>query len=222
MGEINITIIMKTALLAGPTGLIGNQLLHLLLQDDEYSRVKAISRRPLNMEHPKLENLVLDFDTMTEHYEQLKADDVFCCLGTTMRQAGSKEAFKKVDYSYPVELAKIAKGHGALRYLLVSALGANKNSAIYYNRIKGEVEEAVAQVGFSSLHIFRPSLLVGDRKEVRAGEGAAKIFYKIFGALIPNKYKAIDSLKVAKAMLHFSKEQQQGNSIHESDKLHEF
>ncbi|MEO7989111.1 MAG: oxidoreductase [Chryseolinea sp.] len=210
---------MKTALIAGSTGLIGKHLLQLLLESDQYNLVKAITRKPLDFQHPKLENIVVDFDKMTEQYSHFKTDDVFCCLGTTMNQAGSKAAFKKVDYDYPVEIAKVCKSQGAKQYLLVSALGANKKSAIYYNRIKGEVEEAIGAVGYDRYHIFRPSLLMGDRVEKRAGEDAAKLVYGIFGFLIPSKYKGIQGAQVAKSMVRFSSAIESGNFIHESNEL---
>ena len=213
---------MKTALIVGATGLIGKQLLQLLLDDGYYEKVKAITRKPLEISHPKLENLVLDFDKLNEHYSDLKSDDVFCCLGTTIRIAKTKEAFRKVDFDYPVELGRLAKNHGASQYFLISALGADRNSSIFYNKVKGEAEEAIQQLSFHSLHIFRPSLLLGDRQEQRAGEGAATVFFKLFGFLIPVKYKAIDSAKVARAMLHRAKMNTPGFHIIESKELQKF
>lgn len=210
---------MKTALIAGSTGLIGKHLLQLLLESDQYNLVKAITRKPLDFQHPKLENIVVDFDKMTEQYSHFKTEDVFCCLGTTMKQARSKDAFKKVDYDYPVEIAKVCKSQGAKQYSLVSALGADKDSSIYYNKIKGEVEEAISAVGYDRYHIFRPSLLLGDRTEKRSGEDAAKIVYKIFGFLIPSKYKGIEGAKVAKSMLQFASAIENGKFIHESNEL---
>jgi len=211
----------RTALLAGSTGLIGNQLLHLLLEDPGYDKVIALSRKPLELTHQKLQNVVLEGDQLKQH-NNLMAHDVFCCLGTTIRQAKTKEAFRKIDYDYPLELAKTVHANGAKQFLLVSALGSDKNSKIFYNRVKGEVESAIAAVGFNSFHIFKPSLLVGPRKEQRSGEDAAKVFYKIFGFLIPKKYKGIESIKVARAMLAKAKENQSGTYAHESDYLQEF
>jgi uncharacterized protein YbjT (DUF2867 family) len=211
----------RTALLAGSTGLIGNQLLHLLLEDPGYDKVIALSRKPLELTHQKLQNVVLEGDQLKQH-NNLMAQDVFCCLGTTIRQAKTKEAFRKIDYDYPLELAKTVHANGAKQFLLVSALGSDKNSKIFYNRVKGEVESAIAAVGFNSFHIFKPSLLVGPRKEQRSGEDAAKVFYKIFGFLIPKKYKGIESIKVARAMLAKAKENQSGTFAHESDYLQEF
>lgn len=213
---------MKTALVAGSTGLIGNQLLQLLLNDDYYNSVKAISRTPLEVSHPKLENIVLDFDRMTEYHDRLKAEDVFCCLGTTIKKVKTKEKFRKVDFEYPVELAKLTKANGTEQYLLVSALGADKNSKIFYNQVKGEVEEAIDQVGFKSYSIFRPSLLMGDRKENRSGEEAGKVFFKYFGFLVPKKYKGIDSIKVARAMQRIAAQNLSGKHIHESAELQAF
>ena len=213
---------MRIALLAGSTGLIGKQLLQLLLQDEAYSLVKAITRKPLEFNHPKLENIVLNFDDITSAGDKLKADDIFCCLGTTMKQAGSKAAFEKVDYLYPLEIALLAKNQGASQYLLISALGADPVSSIYYNQIKGRTEASINVVGFESVHIFRPSLLLGDRAEARTGEDAAKLVYKIFGFLIPLKYQSIDSGRVARAMLYFAKESKPGKFIHESAELQRF
>jgi len=208
----------RTALVAGSTGLIGGQLLTLLLEDPHYSKVIALSRKPLTLTHAKLENVSVEVDQLNQH-KDLNAEDVFCCLGTTIKQAKTKEAFRKVDFDYPLELAKILKANGAKQFLLVSALGSNKNSGIFYNRVKGEVEEAITAVGYDSFHIFKPSLLVGPRKEQRSGEDAAKISYKIFGFLIPKKYKEIESIKVARAMQAQAKQNRPGIFVHESDLL---
>ncbi len=211
----------RTALVAGSTGLIGSQLLELLLAESSYTKVIALSRKPLSISHSKLENIVVEANDLKKHHE-LKADDVFCCLGTTIKQAKTKEAFSKVDFDYPLELANILKANGASQYHLISALGADRSSSIFYNQVKGKVEEAIDAVGFDSFHIFRPSLLIGPRKESRAGEDAAKVFYKIFSFLIPIKYKGIESIKVARAMISFAKENKHGKFIHESVELQRF
>ncbi len=213
---------MKVALIAGATGLIGNQLLELLLNDPEYHLVKAITRSPLKLKHEKLQNIIIDFDRLSELDSQIAGDVVFCCLGTTMKKAGSKEAFRKVDYTYPLELATTTHRLGAQQFLLVSALGADKNASIYYNKVKGEVEEAIGKVGFRSYHIMRPSLLLGPRDESRPGEDAAKFFYKAFGFLIPEKYKAVDAVKVARAMIRLARDEKEGVHIHESKALQEY
>jgi uncharacterized protein YbjT (DUF2867 family) len=222
MGENNHTNTMKTALLAGGTGLIGKQVLQLLLEDSHYTKVKVITRKPLEVHHAKLENIVLNFDELAAHAGSLKADDVFCCLGTTIRIAKTKEAFRRVDFEYPVELAKITRSEGAAQFLIITALGSDKGSSVFYNRVKGEVEEAIRGIGFKTHHIFRPSLLLGARTEERVGEGTATAFFKMFGFLIPLKYKAIDSVKVARAMVHFAKSNNSGVHILESSVLQKF
>ena len=212
----------KIALLAGSTGLIGSQLLELFLNGNQYSNVIAISRKPISTVNPKLTNLVCELHDLSNHSDQLKADDVFCCLGTTIKKAKSKGAFRAVDLDAPLLLAKISKEQGAKKFMLVSSLGANKTSGIFYNQVKGEVEEAIRQVGFDSFHILRPSLLLGPRKEERSGEDAAKFLYKIFGFLVPKKYQGIESIKVARAMLSFAQDDASGNFIHESTELQAF
>ena len=212
---------MKTALLAGSTGLIGKQLLQLLLENGRYSKVIALTRHDLPT-HPKLVQIKTEFEQISEHTEELKADDVFCCLGTTMEKAGSKEKFYKVDFEYPLQVAGITHSSGAKQFLLVSALGADKKSSIYYNKVKGEIEDAIQQVGFETLHIFRPSLLLGPRVEKRAGEDTAKLLYKALGFLIPKKYKAIEGIKVARAMIHAAEQEQKGVFIHPSAELQQY
>lgn len=210
---------MRTAILAGTTGLIGAQVLALLLEDTAYDRVVALSRKPLLISHPKLTNLVLSLDDLGQYASEIGGDDVFCCLGTTMRQAGSKEAFQKVDFDYPLLLARVTKDQGAGKFLLVTALGANARSSIFYNRVKGEVQEAIVKIGFDAFHIFQPSMLVGNRTEVRTGEKVAQQVMKYAGFLIPRKYKAIESAKVARAMVAIAKQEGKGISIHESAEL---
>jgi uncharacterized protein YbjT (DUF2867 family) len=193
-----------------------------LLESERYSTVIALSRKPLSLQHKKLKKIIINFDQLADASSSLEADDIFCCLGTTMKQAGSKEAFMKVDHDYPLALAKLANGQGAKQYLLVSAIGANKDSSIFYNKVKGEVENDISSVGFNALHIFRPSLLMGPRAGKRTGEEAGKFLDRYFGFLIPSKYKGIDSKKVANAMLHFASLEQSGVHIHESKTLQKF
>ena len=213
---------MKTALIVGSTGLIGKQLLQLLLDDPYYIKVKAVARKPLALTHPRLEVIVADLNTLNTVTEQFNADDVFCCLGTTIKKAGSKKAFEAVDFDYPMQVAKHSKEKGAQQFLLVSALGADANSSFYYNQVKGRIEVAIREVKFSCTHVFRPSLLLGIRDENRPGEDAAKIFYRIFNFMIPKKYKGIDAAKVAKAMLSYAKENKTGFFVHESESMQRF
>lgn len=213
---------MAVALLAGSTGLVGGLLLEQLLHDNHYEKVIALSRKPLGREHPRLVNLIVDFDNLESQAHEMKADDVFCCLGTTIRQAGSQPAFRKVDHDYPLQLARITRDRGAGQFLIVTALGSNKSSGIFYNRVKGEVEEAIGKIEFPSYHIFQPSMLLGPRKEDRAGESIGKSVMKIFGFLIPKKYKAIEASRVANAMLAIAKRNQAGRHIHSSGELQDF
>ncbi len=206
-------------MLAGSTGLIGRQLLELLLTDSNFEKIIAISRKPLEVQDSKFINLVCELNHLKDHADELKADVIFCCLGTTIKKAKTQKEFRSVDYDAPLEIAELTKANGASQYLLISALGANKNSNIFYNRVKGEVEEAIRKVGFRSFHIFRPSLLLGDRNEHRSGEDAAKIFYRIFGWMIPLKYKGIESTKVAKAMITVANKNLTGDFIYQSDQI---
>lgn len=210
---------MKTALLAGSTGLIGRQLLQLLLNNPRYDVVKALTRTKLDVTHPKLVEIKVDYAKLDEVKSQLHADDVYCCLGTTMAKAKSKQKFREIDYLYPLSLATIVKALGAKQFLLVSALGADAKSSIYYNSVKGELENAVTKIDFDAVHIFRPSLLLGLREEKRTGEDAAKVVYKIFWFLIPDKYKAIEAIKVAQAMEYYAARDQKGDFIHESREM---
>ena len=212
----------KTALIAGASGLIGSQLLPLLLASDRYAKVIVVGRRPLPQVHAKLEQRVLDFDQLEEHSLSLIADDVYCCLGTTMRQAGSKEAFYRVDYLYVVALAALTARNFASQLLLVSAMGADADSLIYYNRVKGEMEAAVRQTPFRAIHIFRPSLLLGERSEKRAGEQIGAVLLRLLNPLLLGplrKYRAVPAAAVAEAMLRAAEDDGGGIKIHLSDEI---
>ncbi len=210
------------AVIAGATGLVGGQLLTSLLSDTYYTEVTAITRRPLAIDHPRLKQIIADVDTLAQHATHLQADDVFCCLGTTIRTAGSQEAFRKVDYTYPLTLARITREQGASQYLLVSALGANRQSRVFYNRVKGEVEEAIRAVEFPVMHVLQPALLTGPRKEKRTGERIGQAIFRILNPVIPARYRAIESIKVARAMQQIAKKRIPGTFIHPSDNLQSF
>ena len=213
---------MKTALVAGSTGLIGKQLIENLLASNRYSVVKALTRTSTGIGNPKLQEIKVDYSKLNDIKDRLVADDVFCCLGTTMAKARSKKKFREIDFVYPLSLAKIAAENNGRQFLLVSALGANKRSSVFYNHVKGDLEEAVSALKFEAIHIFRPSLLLGPRGERRSAEDAAKIFYRIFWFLIPARYAAIDSGKVARAMVSFAAKEQHGIFIHESSEMQGF
>lgn len=196
---------MKTAVIAGASGLIGKQLMYKLLESAFYQKVIVLVRRELPLKHPKIEQLIVDFDNLAYYQEQLKGDDFFCCLGTTMKKAGNKEAFYKVDFTYCLELAKIALQNKASSFNLVSAIGSDINSSIYYSKVKGELEKALEALHFSQLNIFQPSILIGNRVEFRLGEkigiGIAQVISPLmFGGF--QKYKPIHVAQVANAMLN--------------------
>lgn len=153
----------KTAILIGATGLVGAHCLEQLLQSSSYKRVIAVSRRPVPSKHRKLVRVETPFEQLDSALAGYRADDAFCCLGTTIRQAGTKAEFHKVDYGYALEFADIVRRQGASHFLLVSALGAHSHSPVFYNRIKGLLEREVDALGFPKLSIFRPSLLLGSR-----------------------------------------------------------
>jgi uncharacterized protein YbjT (DUF2867 family) len=205
---------MKTALIAGATGLVGSQLLSILLESNYYSRVKALVRKPIPFEHPKLEQIIVDFDNPDNAL--LVADDVFCCLGTTIKKAGSRENFKKVDLEYPIQLAKATFSNGTKKFALVSAMGSNTKSMFFYNRIKGEVEKKLQTIPFETILIVRPSLLLGKRTEIRFGEEMGKVFMILFGFLIPRNIKGIDAKKVAQNMYNTLTEDTNGLIINDS------
>lgn len=215
----------KIALLVGATGLIGSQLLPLLLSDSRYQEIRVISRRPLQIKHAKLREVVIDFAKLTELEQEFYAvDDVFCCLGTTMKQAGSKAAFKQVDKDYPLLIAARAKQAGAKQFLLVSALGANAKSPFFYNRVKGEVEAALAKEEFAALNIFRPSLLLGERQEFRVGEKIAAVVSRLLAPLFIGFLRRVKPIKgqtVAMAMQLVAARQQKGIHIYESQDINQ-
>lgn len=188
----------RTALLLGATGLIGSFLLKRLLESESYSTVSLWLRRPLAMPHARLQAKIIDFERLEQN--PIGARDVYCCLGTTLRQAGSREAFRRVDFDYPVALARAAARDGAERLLVVSALGADAGSKLFYNRVKGEMEEAVSAAGVARTHFFRPSLLAGPRAQSRIGERMGLAVGAVLGPLL-GRYRPIHADLVAAAML---------------------
>lgn len=167
----------KTALVIGATGLVGEQCVNELLNSVAYGKVIVLVRRKPEIKHRKLETIITDFENLDAIAAQLKADDVFCAMGTTIGVAGSKEAFRRVDFEIPLKVAQFAKQNGATKFLLVSSMGADASSGIFYNKVKGELEEALKKLKYNWLIIFRPSLLLGDRKEKRTGEAIARFAF---------------------------------------------
>lgn len=212
----------KSAILVGASGLVGGELLSLLLDAKEYNKVIVFGRRSLNLKHPKLDEIIIDFEQLDQYKESIRVNEVYCCLGTTIKKAKSKEAFKKVDVDYVLGLGKIAKEMGVEKFLLISSMGANQQSVVFYSKMKGLVEEGLKGIGFNSLHIFRPSLLLGQRQEVRSGETAAAFLSKGLSFLLIGglrKYKPIQAKVVAKGMYNAAQSTNAGYHTYMSDDI---
>jgi uncharacterized protein YbjT (DUF2867 family) len=198
----------KIALVAGCTGLVGGFLLKTLLDAPDYSRIYALTRRPYGKEHPKLANRVVVFNRMAEQLKGLVAQDAFCCIGTTIAEAGSQEAFRAADVDAVLLFARAARAAQATRFVVVSSVGASSSSKKFYLRTKGEMEEAVTDLGFTSVDILQPSLLLGPRKGFRLLETAGQIFAPVINPLLTGtreSLRAIPAETVAKAMLGASR-----------------
>lgn len=212
----------KTALIIGATGLVGSKLLPLLLESSDYNTVIAVTRKSLNIKHPKLQQHIINFDEIEKHTSIFKADDIFCCLGIIIAKAGSQENFYKVDHTYTYKSAQFALQNGASQIVLISSVGADKNSANFYLRTKGQIENDLIQLAYPKTIIVRPSMLLGDRKEFRLGEMIGKAAMQGFSCLMLGplqKYKPIQDIVVAKAMLKFSQSNTEKVKIAEYDEL---
>lgn len=186
----------------GATGLVGKQLVQQLLNDERFEKVRIFVRRETSLKHPKLEQLIVDF-AKTEIWEkQLTGDVLFSALGTTLKQAGSKEKQWEIDYTFNLNFAKKAKENGIENYVLVSSVGANSKSSIFYTKMKGELDEAVAKIGFSNLVILRPASLTGPRENRRMAEEITVPVLNILTRFIMKNYRPISGETVAKAMIN--------------------
>ena len=204
----------KHYLIAGATGLIGKQLLQLLLDDPDTGKVTSLVRSETSNEHKKLAEKVIDWDNLTEKDLPISVDATFCCLGTTMKKARTKEAFKKVDFDYVLKLAVFSQRTNVSQFHVVSAAGSNPKAIIYYSRVKGNMEDELHKLKkFKSIYIYKPSMLLGDREEFRFGETLGKIAMRLVSFMTPTSSKAIYDIQVAMSMLHFAKNPQKG--IHE-------
>ena len=205
----------RHVVLAGATGLVGSQVLRMLLDDPDVAEVIALTRRPLEIPHPKLVPAVVDFDHL-DNFVLPAVDDCFLCLGTTIRNAGSQDAFRAVDLVLPWTIAKMALAVGATRCFVVSAMGADPRSGVFYNRVKGELEAELAALPFRTVVAFRPSLLDGDRAEHRLGERAALTLLRPVAALIPAQYRPVTAFAVAHAIVTIARRDEVGRMIIES------
>src|SRR6187401_1012892 len=207
-----------TATLVGATGLIGSYLLEELLNDPWFDTVRILIRRPMDITHSKLEKKIVDFNDSDSLLVALSNSDVlFCAIGSTMKKVkGDKDAYRKIDFDIPVKLARFCKMTGCEKFILVSSAGANSKSRNFYQRLKGETDNAVKEFGPKTIHILRPSLLLGERKEFRFGENIGKAVMTSLSFLIPEKYKAIQGKDVAKVMIALAKKNEEGFFIHEN------
>jgi len=209
----------KTALIIGATGLVGRELLNTVLEKDYYKKVLLIGRSSPGIKDNRLEEMKVNFDELEKHADQITANDYYCCIGTTMEQAKSKEAFYRVDYTYPLELAKIAKNDPNFeQYHLVSSFGANAQSGLFYNAVKGQIEDALKELNLKKLHIFQPSLLLGYRKHFRIWEELAKFASSVLSFFIIGsrlRLWAIKGTDVAQSMFIVAQtDVPKGNYVH--------
>lgn len=210
----------NTGIVIGATGLVGSQIVNLLLDDDRYSLVKVFHRRSTGLQHPKLEEHIIDFDEIDEWKSQIKGDELYSALGTTIKKAGSQERQYTIDYTYQFETAKAAAENGVKKYSLVSSAGADPQSKVFYSRLKGELDEAVKKLPFELITVMRPSILAGERNESRPGETIgmflARIFTKIPGL---KKYRPIPGRTVAQGMINSLHKCPPGYHIFELDEI---
>lgn len=184
-------------LIAGATGLIGNHLLNSLIDDHHFTEITILVRQEIEKSHFKVNQIVFDYNNDADYAKLPEYDAIYCCLGTTIKKAKTKENFSKVDLEYPIKLAKLIKSP---KFLVVSSMGANSKSPMFYSRTKGLLEKTLTEMNLNALHIFRPSLLAGNRKEYRLGEQISDRFMRLVDALIPSNYKIIKAKTVAEAM----------------------
>ena len=215
---------MKTALMIGSTGLIGSQLLELLLESKEYEKVITFVKRDSGIQNRKLKQHIIDFDKPETYQNLVIGDDFFCTIGTTIKKAGSQEAFRKVDFEYPKQFATIASQNKVNQFIIVSSLGANATSSNFYLETKGEIQNFLKDCNLESVSIFQPSLLLGNRTEFRLGEKIGTFFMKLISFLLIGnleKYKPIESKTVAKALFKIAQQNKKGFHVIESDIIQE-
>jgi uncharacterized protein YbjT (DUF2867 family) len=210
------------AVIVGASGLIGSNLLNILLEAAEYNEVLVVVRRELPLQHKKLIQLIVDFDTLDKHAEAINGHAIFSCLGTTNKQTPDKDQYRKIDHDYALQLAQFAKQNGVKQFHVVTSLGANKNSSTFYLKLKGELENELQSLGLSTLHIYQPAMLMGERKRNHILENIVTGLFKVIDPLLVGglkKYRSIPGKIVAQAMYKKSLDDAQGTFIHMSDKI---
>lgn len=212
------------ALLLGASGLVGGELLQLLIQNTDFQNIKIVVRKKLPLSSPKLEQIIGNFTTIQKHEEKFKVDVIFSCIGSTKKKTPNLKEYYTIDHDYPLLVAKIANNQGVKSFHIVSSLGANSASATFYLKMKGEIEDNLKAMGFERLCIYRPSLLTGKRKEKRTLEGTGEYIMKVINPLLLGplkKYRSISAKTVAKAMYKQSLLSEKGVFIYPSDKIKE-
>lgn len=192
-------------LILGATGLTGGLVLEDLLAADQVSQVVAPIRRALTIEHEKLQLAEVDFAHLDQHADLFRVDAIICCLGTTIRKAGSRKKFREVDYGYAIKAAELGRQQGAEAFILMSAIGASSSSLVFYNRVKGELEDGLKGLGFPCLFIYQPSLLLGNRSEQRTAEALGMKAMPAINGLLQGplkRYRGIEATSVARAMVN--------------------
>ena len=207
-------------LLLGATGLVGSHVLQQALADERVTQVIAPTRQPLNIQHAKLQAPMLDFDDFTDVAQHWQFDAVICALGTTMKKVKSKDAFKQVDYHYPMAFAHLAQKKGVQTYVLNSAMGADVNSPFFYSRVKGQLEQDLKQLGFGRLSFVRPGLITGDRQEFRLGESVGKLALKVLKPITPSKWQPNRAEDIAYVLLQQVLNLNQGINIIDASQIH--
>ena len=195
---------MKTAIILGATGLTGGKLLQLLLNDPNYAKIKLFSRSSLGISNPKIEEYLGDMFTLNDCKEKFTGDEVFCCIGTTKAKTPDKDVYRKIDFGIPVKAAELCKENGIESIIIISALGANSQSTIFYTRTKGEMEDTVLKLQIPKTYLLQPSLIGGKREERRMGEWVFKQMMKVANLVMAGplkKYKTIHPKTIAKAMV---------------------
>ena len=213
----------KTAIILGATGLTGNLLLEHLIADKNYSKIKLFSRNSVNVTSDKIQEFIIDLLALEDSAKDFVADEVFCCIGTTAAKTKDKKLYKAIDYGIPVKAAKIAKENGITTFIVMSSMGADANSAVFYNRTKGQMERYVLKQRINNTYVLRPSLIGGDRNEFRLGEKIGKGIMRIFNPLLLGsleKYKMIHPNKIATCM-QFLANTKPNEIIFSSDKIQE-
>jgi uncharacterized protein YbjT (DUF2867 family) len=208
----------RSVSILGATGLVGSECVRVFAESREFERVSALVRRPLptSIAPSRVETHIIDFDRLDAAAEHFRVSHVVCALGTTMRKAGSREQFRRVDHDYPLAAARLGLSQGAQHFLLVSALGANARSRIFYSRVKGEVEDAILALRYRCVTIVRPSLLLGERGEFRLGESIGKLF----AGMTPRRYRPVHARQVAATLLRAAVEDRPGVRLIESREIH--